>query len=215
MAKRLLIVGTGGHAKEIAQIARRMDPRLEIWNWISYVAASPAEIGQSRLYGTIDYSDADVLSGAVMADIVIGIGNLEPRRRAASRYTELLAFQFPNMIDPSVEIDRELVTLGKGNVIHRNVVLTCDIIIGDFNVFNKGCIVAHGVHVGSFNDVHPAASLHGSSRVGNSCIVGAGARVLPKVTVADMTTIGAGAVLVSAVSEPGHVFAGVPARRLR
>jgi hypothetical protein len=62
MAERLLIVGTGGYAKEVAQIARRVDPRLDVWKSISYVAASPTEIGQRRLYGTIDCSDADLLS---------------------------------------------------------------------------------------------------------------------------------------------------------
>jgi sugar O-acyltransferase (sialic acid O-acetyltransferase NeuD family) len=215
MAERLLIVGTGGYAKEVAQIARRMDPRLDVWKSISYVAASPTEIGQRRLYGTIDCSDADVLSGAVTADVVIGIGNPETRRRAASAYGELPMLSFPNLIDPSVEIDRALVALGRGNVIHQRVVLTCDIVIGDFNLFNKGCIIAHDVHVGSFNDVHPAASLHGNSSLGNGCVVGAGARVLPNVSVADGTTIGAGAVLHRSISEPGHVYAGVPAKRLR
>lgn len=215
MAERLLIVGTGGYAKEVAQIARRMDTRQELWNSISYVAASPAEIGQRRPYGTIDYSDADVLTGAVTGNVVIGIGDPEQRCLAASRYVELPVLSFPNLIDPSVEIDRELVALGKGNVLHRRVVLTCDIVIGDFNVFNKSCIVAHDVHVGSFNDVHPAASLHGHSRLGNGCVVGAGARVLPNVSVADRTIIGAGAVLHRSVSEPGHVYAGVPAKRLR
>ena len=82
MVERLLIVGTGGYAKEVAQIARRIDPRPEVWKSISYVAASPADIGQPRPYGTIDYSDADVLSGAVTADVIIGIGN--SRRDAAS-----------------------------------------------------------------------------------------------------------------------------------
>jgi sugar O-acyltransferase (sialic acid O-acetyltransferase NeuD family) len=215
MVKRLLIVGTGGYAKEVAQIARRIDPRLHVWNSISYVAASPADIGQPRPYGTIDYSDAEVLSGAVTADVIIGIGDSKLRCRTASRYTELPVLSFPNLIDPSVEINRDLVALGKGNVIHQRVVLTCDIVIGDFNLFNKGCIVAHDVHLGSFNTVHPAASLHGSSRLGNGCMVGAGARVLPNVSVADRTTIGAGAVLLHAVSEPGHVYAGVPAKRLR
>jgi sugar O-acyltransferase (sialic acid O-acetyltransferase NeuD family) len=215
MAERLLIVGTGGYAKEVAQIARRIDPRLHVWKSISYVATSPAEIGQPRPYGTIDYSDTDVLSGAVTADIIIGIGDSELRCRVASRYTELPILSFPNLIDPSVEIDRDLVALGKGNVIHRGVVLTCDIVVGDFNLFNKGCIVAHDVQVGSFNDVHPAASLHGYSRLGNGCVVGAGARVLPKVSVADRTTIGAGAILLRAVTEPGHVYAGIPAKRLR
>jgi sugar O-acyltransferase (sialic acid O-acetyltransferase NeuD family) len=215
MAKRLLIIGTGGYAKEAAQIARRIDPRLHIWNSISYVAASPAEVGQARPYGTVDYSDSDVLSGAVTADVIIAIGDPELRCRAASRYTELPALSFPTLIDPSVEIDRDLVAHGKGNVIHQRVMLTCDIVIGDFNLLNKGCIVAHDVQVGSFNTVHPAASLHGSSRLGNGCMVGAGARVLPNVSVADRTTIGAGAVLLRTVAEPGHVYAGVPAERLR
>ncbi|HYK38650.1 MAG TPA: hypothetical protein VEU98_01420 [Candidatus Eremiobacteraceae bacterium] len=215
MPKRLLIVGTGGYAKEVAQIVRRIDPGLNIWNPISYVAASSGELGQSRVYGTVDHSDEDVLSGAVIADIVIGIGEAEARHRIISRYSELRALTFPNLIDPSVEISRDLVTVGKGNVFHQRVVLSCDIVIGDFNLFNKGCIIAHDVSVGSYNDVQPAASLHGYSRLGNLCTVGAGARVLPKVSVADRTIIGAGAVLLRAVSESGHVYVGIPAKRLR
>jgi len=215
MAKRLLIVGSGGAGKEAAQIARRMDPRRAVWESISYVAASAAEIGQPRPYGTIDYSDADVLAGAVTADVVIGLNDPESRRRIASRYIELPGLSFPNLIDPSVEIDRDLVTLGKGNVFHRGVVLTCDIVIGDFNLLNKACIIAHDVHLGSFNTVQPAASLHGHVHVGNGCMVGSGARVLPNVSLADRTAIGAGAVLLRTVSEPGHVYVGVPAKRLR
>jgi sugar O-acyltransferase (sialic acid O-acetyltransferase NeuD family) len=215
MSRPLLIVGTGGYAKEVAQIARRIDPQLKVWHSICYVSNSPDEIGQARPYGTIDYVDADLLSGVVTGDVILGIGDSGPRRRAASQYAQVQALSFPNLVDPSVEIDHGLVSLGKGNVIHRQSVLTCDIVIGDFNLFNKGCIVAHDVRVGSFNDIHSAASLHGWSRLGNGCTVGAGARVLPRVSVADATTIGAGAVLLGADSEPGHVYVGVPARRLR
>jgi sugar O-acyltransferase (sialic acid O-acetyltransferase NeuD family) len=215
MAERLLVVGAGGFAKEVAQIARRIDPDLVRWHPISYVAASPAEIGQPRPYGIIDFCDADILSGKIAGAVVFGIGNSELRHRAALRYIELPMLSFPNLIDPSVEIDKACVSLGKGNVLHRGVILTCDIAIGDFNIFNKGCVVAHDVRVGSFNDVSPAASLHGYSRLGNGCVIGAGARVLPHVSVADRTTIGAGAVLHRAISDSGHVYAGVPAKRLR
>jgi len=215
MPKQLLIVGSGGYAKEVAQIARRIDPSLNAWSPISYVAAAPADIGQPRPYGTIDYCDADVLGGAVTADVVIALGETASRRPAAARYSKLPMLSFPNLIDPSVEIDLGFVTLGIGNVIHQRTVITCDIVIGDFNVFNKGCIIAHDVRVGSFNDIYPAASLHGYSRLGNGCVVGAGSRVLPKVSVADQTTIGAGAILLRDVSEPGHVYGGVPAKRLR
>ena len=111
MVERLLIVGTGGYAKEVAHIARRIDPRSEVWKSISYVAASPAEVGQQRPYGRIDYSDSDVFSGAVTADVVIGIGESATRWRVASRYTELPTFSFPNLIDPSVQINRDIVAL--------------------------------------------------------------------------------------------------------
>jgi sugar O-acyltransferase (sialic acid O-acetyltransferase NeuD family) len=215
MARPLLIIGCGGHAKEVAQIARRIDPGGNIWNSLSYVSASPAEKGQSRLHGNVDFSDDDVLSGQIAGDAVIGIGDSEPRRRVAMRYAALSWLSFPNLIDPSAELDLAAVALGKGNVIHQRAILTCDIVIGDFNLFNKGCIVAHDVCVGSFNDVLPGASLHGSSRLGDRCVVGAGARVLPKIVIADGTTLGAGAVLHRSVSEPGHVYAGVPAKKLR
>src|SRR5690348_8633494 len=124
MAERLLIVGTGGYAKEVAQIARRIDPCRKVWKSISYVATSRADIGQPRPYGTIDYSDADVLSGAGTADVIIAIGDSKARCRIASRYTEM-PFSFPNLIDPSVQIDHDVVCLGKGNVFHQGVVLTC------------------------------------------------------------------------------------------
>jgi sugar O-acyltransferase (sialic acid O-acetyltransferase NeuD family) len=215
MPKQLLIVGSGGYAKEIAQIARRIDPQHDLWSPISYVAVSSAEIGQSRPHGRIDYCDADVLGGKVTADVIIGIGDSESRRRAALRYRELPGLEFPNLVDPSVDIEHAFVTLGRGNVIHQRAVLTCDIILGEFNLFNKACIIAHDVRVGSFNDIYPAASLHGYSHIGNNCIVGAGARVLPKVSIADRTTIGAGAVVLQDILEPGHFWVGVPARCLR
>jgi len=63
---------------------------------------------------------------------------------------------FPNVIDPSVDLDRDLVSLGQGNVVHRGVLMTCGIAIGDFNLFNKACIVSHDVTLGSFNTVQPA-----------------------------------------------------------
>lgn len=51
-------------------------------------------------------------------------------------------------------------------------------------------------------------------RVGDRCWLGARALIMPGVTVADETIIAAGAV-VTKDCEPGAVYAGVPARRVR
>lgn len=215
MARRLCIVGTSGYAKEVAQIARRADPSRDLWETLSYVSESPAEKGASRLYGTVEFCDADILSGEVSADIVIGVGEPDLRRSVAARYLAVQGLSFPNLIDPSVAFDRDLIALGKGNVLHQGVIVTCGIVMGDFNLFNKGAIVSHDVRVGSFNSVQPGASLLSNSRLGDGCMIGTGARVLPKISIADRTALGAGAVLLNDIVEPGHVYVGVPARKLR
>ena len=215
MPRLLLIVGTSGYAKEIGQIARRIDPDCRTWPKISYVAEKPADKGRTLLFGQVDYTDDEVVATGLTADVVFGVGDTEPRRRLAVRYQQLPTLAFPNFVDPSVSVDTRLVTLGKGNVFEQGVVVTCDVAIGDFNLFNKGCIVSHDVRIGSFNNVYPAGRLLSRTRLGNYCSIGCGAIVVPKVSIADNTILGAGAVLLKDVSEPGHTLFGVPARIIR
>lgn len=215
MIKQLLLIGTSGHAKEVAQIARRIDPKGTIWERISYVAASRAEIGSELLFGRVEYCDEDVLSSALTADAVIALGEPLLRMRVAARYAKLPGLAYPNLIDPSVDFDPGLVSMGTGNVIHRNVTMTFGIALADFNFFNKSAIIGHDVKMGSFNTVNPLASLLSHSRLGDGCLIGAQATVLPRVSIADRTTLGAASLLRHDIDEPGHVYVGIPAKRLR
>jgi acetyltransferase-like isoleucine patch superfamily enzyme len=213
--KRLLVVGTSGYANEVGYIIRRIDPDGAIWNPLSYVAASRSEIGEARLFGRVEYCDEDVLSSDMSADAIIALGDPQLRHRVASRYIKVSGLAFPNVIDPSVDLDRTLVTMGIGNVLHRNVMTTFNLVMGDFNFLNKGCIIGHDVRLGSFNTVNPLASLLSNSRLGDGCLIGAAANVLPKVSIADRTTLGAGALLRHDIEEAGQVFVGIPAKKLR
>ncbi len=215
MTKRLLLIGTSGYAKEIAQIATRIDPHRERWDRISYVAASRAEIGTALLFGQVDYCDEDILSGGVTGDAVIALGEPHLRQRVAARFTSVPGLTYPNLIDPSVDYDPTLITMGTGNVIHRHVVMTFNVAIGDFNFFNKCAIIGHDTKFGSFNTVNPAATILSNARIGDGCLVGANATVMPKIKMADRTTVGAKALLRHDVDEPGQVFVGIPAKKLR
>lgn len=215
MTKRLLLIGTAGYAEEIAQIARRIDPKRARWEEISYVAASRAEIGKELLFGRVDYCDEDILAGAVSGDAALALGEPPLRQRVAAQYKAAAGLTYPNLIDPSVDYDPSLIKMGTGNVIHRNVVMTFHIVMADFNFFNKCAIIGHDTSMGSFNTINPAASILSHVRIGDGCSFGAGSRVLPKIRIADRTTIGASALLRHDVEEPGHVFVGIPATKLR
>ena len=56
MTKPLLLIGAGGYAKEVAQIAKRLDAKGMRWDRILYVATSRAEIGTEMLFGRVEYS---------------------------------------------------------------------------------------------------------------------------------------------------------------
>lgn len=213
MGKQLLLIGAGDFARELAQIAKRIDPKGAIWDRISYVATSPGEIGKELLFGRVDYCDEDILSGAVTADAAIALGASHLRMRVADRYAKVPGLTFPNLIDPGNDHDPTLIKMGIGNIIHRNVTMTFNVVMGDFNFFNKSSTIGHDTNFGSFNTVSPAATLLSNVRLGSACMIGANACVLPKVKIADRTTVGASALLRHDVNEPGHVFIGVPAER--
>jgi sugar O-acyltransferase (sialic acid O-acetyltransferase NeuD family) len=215
MTKRLLLIGTSGYAKEIAQIVRRIDPHRARWHTISYVAASRDEMDTALLFGRVDYCDDDILSGDVTADAAIALGEPHLRQRVAARYAVARGLTYPNLVDPAVDYDQALIEMGTGNVIHRNVVMTFNVAIGNFNFFNKGAIIGHDVKMGSFNTINPAACVLSNVRMGDGCLVGAGATVMPKVRIANRTTVGAQALLRHDIDEPGQAFVGIPAKKLR
>ena len=105
MTKPLLIIGSSGYAKEIAQIAKRIDPNNQRWDKISYVAAKRTEIGTNLLFGRVDYCDEDILSGSVTGDVAIALGEPHLRQRVVAQYSNVPGLTYPNLIDPSVDYD--------------------------------------------------------------------------------------------------------------
>jgi sugar O-acyltransferase (sialic acid O-acetyltransferase NeuD family) len=212
MPRDLLIIGTSGLAREMAQLARRIDPDLQRWGRIRYVAASAELKGQPLLHGGIDLCDAELAGLAEDCDVVLGIGHPRARLQAARRLASVAHLHFPNLIHPRLEIDDALVGLGRGNVLTQGVVMTCDIRIGDFNLFNWNVTVGHDARIGSGNVINPGCSVSGHVQVADACLLGTGCQVLEGRRIASRTRLGAGAVLTRDILDEGSTWTGVPAR---
>lgn len=213
MAVELLIVGSSGLAKEAAQLARQIDPGSDRWDRISYVAEDAAGLGRTLPYGEVRYSDADLLTMDGRADVVVAIGYPQARRRIARQLTVRSGFEFPNLVHPGVDIDPRCVVVGRGNMICKGVVLTCDIVIGDFNLLNWNVTVGHDTQVGSFCVVNPGSNVSGNVRLGDGCLLGTGSQVLERLTIEAASVIGAGAVVTRSIAVAG-TYVGVPARKV-
>ncbi len=212
MAAELFIVGTQGLAKEMAQLARRIDPDACRWPSIHYVSNDPADLGEERPFGRVDMLDAQLLDLTEPADVVIGIGHPQWRRKVVHALRRNPRLGFPSLVHPGVELDTRFVRLGQGNLVTQGVVMTCDIEIGDFNLFNWNVTIGHDCRIGSYNVINPGSSISGKVWLGDACLIGTGARVLEGRKVANDVVLGAGAVLTRSIEQPGDTHVGVPAR---
>ena len=212
--KELLVIGTSGLAKEMAQLARNIDPSAERWERISFVTHDGQMLGKSMPYGGIHYMDSDLGNFSAPTDVVLGVGYPDLRHEIIKRLAIHPNLQFPNLIHPGVEIDPEMVRMGRGNAITKGVVMTCDITIGDFNLFNWVTTVGHDAIIGNYNVINPGCSVSGRVTLGDECLIGTGARILENLEIASRVVVGAGAVVTKSISEPG-VYVGVPAQKIQ
>lgn len=214
MAVELLIIGSAGLAKEAAQLARQIDPGGNRWDRISYVAETPIGLGITLPYGEVRYTDSQVTEIDRPVDVAIGIGDPLGRRRVAERLVTNPSFRFPNLMHPSVEIEIDVVSLGRGNMICKGVVLTCDIEIGDFNLLNWNVTVGHDTRIDSFCVLNPGSNVSGNVHLYNGCFIGTGSQILEGLDIAEGTVVGAGAVVLNSIKHAG-TYVGVPARLIK
>lgn len=213
MSSELLIIGTSGLAREVAQLARQIDPDAIRWSQISFVAEDASQMGGCLTYGYVRSTDALLLSRTMPADVVIGIGHPKVRRKVAHQLSLNPHFAFPNLIHPSVDVDISSVSIGHGNIITKGVVITCDISIGNFNLLNWNTTIGHDVIIGSHNVVNPGCNLSGYVSLGDACLIGTGAQVLERKTIASDIIVGAGAVVTRSLTVQG-IYVGIPARQM-
>lgn len=208
--RSVFIFGTGGHAREVGDIARALALRP------IFVAASDAEIAAwTWPDDVVSEAGIDGLTGESYA---IGVGDNHARKRVAARHSSL---DFANLIHPDASFghgQRALIEARVGNVVFAGVRFTVDITVGDFCVFNLNATVSHDCEIGNFVTLAPGASLAGNVRVEDGAWIGMGAAVNQgqpdvKRIIGAETVIGSGAV-VTRNCDPGDVYVGVPAKKI-
>jgi sugar O-acyltransferase (sialic acid O-acetyltransferase NeuD family) len=212
MLKRrpLYVIGGGGLAREMAQLAEQAGGA---WEFAGFIG-EPHHVGEDLGFGQVVGDDAWLLDSDLEADLVMGVGSPAIRGRIVERYRPFFhRFQFPNLIHPSANVDLRRVSLGKGNAITAGCVFTCDIRVADFTLFNLQTTVGHDASIGSCCVVNPSVNISGAVTIGDRVLIGTGAQLLEGRRVHDDAVVGAGAV-VRADVEAGVTVVGVPARPL-
>jgi sugar O-acyltransferase (sialic acid O-acetyltransferase NeuD family) len=208
MRTEFVIVGAGGHAREVADIAHACTNAGSDVTLLGFLDDDPARRGQS-LSGYSILGDLGWLAENPRVEVVLGIGFPADKRRVAERLAAT-APRYRTLVHPRAELTR-WVRLGDGAVVAAGCVLTNEITIGDHVHLNRLSTVGHDCVVGDHVHLAPGAVLSGNVTIGEGCDIGTNACAIQGITIGDWSIIGAGATVIRDL--PANVTAvGVPAR---
>ncbi|HET6467913.1 MAG TPA: NeuD/PglB/VioB family sugar acetyltransferase [Geminicoccaceae bacterium] len=211
MTARLLLFGTGGHAREIVALAAAAGTATP-------VAFIDDDAGcQGRWLGRLEILAFDAaLARFPDAAVLPAVGDPALRERLAGR---IAAAGRPvlTLFHPTVTLAGTAVT-GPGTVVFAGCAVSVDVAIGAHVHLNLHCTVSHDSVLEDFVTLAPGARICGNVRVGRGASVGSGATVINgrpdrPLLVGAGAVIGAGACVVRDVP-PGATVVGVPARPL-
>lgn len=212
-SKRIVIVGAGGMAREIASALNWINRTGLQFEFLGYVVTELSRLGpndsRDQVLGDIDWlrenrDSIDALS--------LGIGNPGIRLKLAAEFRHLLPrMEWPAIIHPTAVIDLDSARIAEGCFIGARVTATVNITLESFALCNFGCTLGHETRVGSGSVVNPGANISGGVAIGTGVLIGTGAQVLQYLHIGSGAIVGAGAVVTHNVPE-GTTVVGIPAR---
>lgn len=186
----LIVIGNGGHAQVVIEMARLLD------HTIAGICDPAFPEGETGPFGLALLGDDSVIMdyGVDSIRLVIGLGSNARRKEIFGAFKDR-GYGFQSLIHPSATISKtakfgEAVQVMAGAIIQPNVV------VGHDTVINTGCQIDHGCTIGDHTHIGPGAILCGDVIVEHEAFVGAGAVIAPRARIKSGTIVRAGSVAV-------------------
>ena len=208
----LILVGSSGHARVIADIVKCGKQYRIVGLVDDYRRVGESE-GCYEILGRVD--DIEAIGLRVNAQsCVIAIGDNWNRARMVDKILKMApGFSYASVFHPGSVVAKSA-TLGEGTVVMPGAVIGPGCKIGRHCIINTGASADHDCVLGDYSSLAPGAVLGGGVLVGDYAAVSIGSTVIQRIAIGANTVVGAGAVVTRDLPEKVLAY-GVPAKVIR
>lgn len=206
----LVIIGTGGHGRELLDILGACEQEQSRYELVGFLDDAVPEGREAGPYGIPILGGSPWLASADV-EYAIGIG-LPAARRRIDRAATTWGRKAATLVHPQATRGFPR-SLGPGLVLAAGARVTTNVTTGRHVHLNVNATVSHDCVVGDYTTIAPGAHVSGTVRIGSGVWIGIAASVNQQLAIGDDATIGAGAGVIRDVP-PGATAVGVPARLL-
>ena len=215
--KDIAIYGAGGFGREVAcliqDINRQSDLDEKRWNLVGFFDDGLLT-GAQNDYGKILGGISELNSWTSELNVVIALGSPHTIKKIVSEINNP-NIKFPNLVSPDIKnLDLSNYSIGKGNIICSECLLSCNVHIGNFNVFNWKTTIGHDTQIGNYNVIMPNVNVSGGVMMGNCNLLGVGSVIIQLCKIGDETIITSNSVLYSNAKD-GKTYMGNPAKKVK
>lgn len=208
----LVVVGAGGHAREIASLITDLGTEADC-----RLRGVFADWGYESRYWMNDFG-CDLLGGvedmgrvASPGYFVLGVGDSAARAELSARLLMQGWQEPPPLIHPTAVV-AHTASLAHGSIVFPAARVGISVRVERQAHITVGATIGHDTTVGECSSLLPGSVVSGSVSLGARTTVGANATILEGIRLCSDVTIGAGAVVTRDVATSGATLVGVPAR---
>lgn len=213
--KKIVVIGSGGLAKETAWLIEEINAEKKEWNLIGFLDENDSNHGHkwNGIPVVGDFSFLPKLkTGEETVYAVCAVGDPRVKFHLVNKAIKN-GLKFANLVHPSAKISRYL-NLGVGNIISAGNAITVNVRIKNHVYLNLNCTIGHDALVEDYVNLFPGVNLSGNVQIREGCSLGTNSSVIQGVEIGKWSVIGAGAVVIDDLP-PYCTAVGVPAKAIK
>ncbi len=199
--KKLSIIGCGGHARSVCDVA------MDVWEGIEITFYDENAKADETIMGGCLVKSLSLLTDT---DAIVAYGDVN-KRESCEVSLKKQGKRIVSVVSLRSDIGH-YASLGEGCFIAHRSHIGPEAVIGDGCIINTSAVVEHEVKIGDYSSINVNATVCGRCKIGKRVYIGAGAVIKDNIRICDDVIVGAGAVVVKDINVPG-VYVGCPARK--